>query len=91
MSEIKRQLISRARSLGCKVSQDFNSHWIIECSTNKEELILKEEEMNKWLWISNKTPQAFLKTNETLEILKKLTKNKYFNPIKILKSINIAG
>ena len=91
MNTIKRQLISRAISLGCKVNRDFNSHWTIEYSTNKEKLILKEEEINRWLWISNKIPQTFLKTNETLEILKKLAKNNYFNPIKILKSINISG
>ncbi len=88
---LKQKLINKAKLLGCSVYQNPNKQWIIKFSTNREELILKEQELDKWLWISKQIPQASLKTKETLEILDKLAQSNYFNRTETSKLTNIAG
>ncbi len=66
-------LLNEAKSMGCNIYQDStkNYQWKIEIPRGKGRLLLEERELGKWLVISNKTPQAWLKTNETLEFLQK--------------------
>ena len=87
---MKQKLINKAKLLGCSVYQNPNNQWTIKFSPKRKELILKEQEIDKWLWISEKIPQTSLTTRETLDILDKLEKNSYFNQAEISKLTNIA-
>ena len=67
-------LIHEADLLGYNVYQDSTNHyqWTIEIPINKGKLLLQEQTLGKWALISNKIPQVWLKTKETLEFLKRL-------------------
>ena len=66
-------LLNEAELTGCNIYQDSTNHyqWKIEIPTSKGKLLLEEKELGRWLVISNKTPQLWLKTQETLDFLQR--------------------
>ena len=68
-------LLNEAELIGCNIYQDSTNHyqWKIEIPITKGKLLLEEQELGRWLLISNKIPQVWLKTEETLNFLRKLS------------------
>jgi len=71
-------LLNEAKLLGFKIYQDSNNHyqWTIEIRSNETKLILQEQYLEEWLLISDKIPQIWLKTEETLRFLRILNRQK---------------
>ena len=70
------KLVSTAKSLGWNVHKNPNGNHTIEIPIKNKELLLKEQEPNKWLLVSNQIPQAILKTKEASKLIKEIKKRK---------------
>ena len=71
---MRQKLINQARSLECSIHIDPIGYYLIKILNQNRELLLREQESNKWLLVSNQVPQAILKTKEVSEFLNQLSK-----------------
>ncbi len=71
-NKMEEQAVSLAKSLGWNVYQNSNGNQIIEIPGENRKILLKEEQSNEWLLISNQIPQAILKPVEASEFIKKI-------------------
>ncbi len=46
--------------------------WTLERSIEERKILLQEKESNKWLLISNQTPQLFLTTQKAMQFLEQV-------------------
>ena len=71
---MKLELAKKAVSMGWKVYKDSVGKCVIELPIKDKEVVLKKQEPNKWLLISDKIPQAVLKTKEASKLIHEIIK-----------------
>ena len=71
---MKLELVEKAVSMGWKVYRDSVGKCVIELPIKDKEVILKKQEPNKWLLISDKIPQAVLETKEASKLIHEIIK-----------------
>ena len=71
---MKKQLLDRAKLLGCNVYQNSLGKWVIKGFIDKKLWILQEEKANAWLMTFDEitqTPLGIEKAVEALELFSK--------------------
>ena len=71
---IKMELKKKAMLAGWKVYEDSVGKITIEIPIKDREVLLKRQELNKWLLISDKIPQVVLKTKQASIFIQKTIK-----------------
>ncbi len=71
---MKLELARKARAMGWRVYRDSVGQCTIELPVKNREVLLQKQESNKWLLISERVPQAVLKTKEASRFVKELSK-----------------
>ncbi len=71
---MKLELARKARAMGWRVYGDSVGQCTIELPVKNKEVLLQKQESNKWLLISERVPQAVLKTKEASKLVKELSK-----------------
>ncbi len=71
---MKLELAKKARAMGWRVYGDPVGQCTIELPVKNREVLLQKQESNKWLLISERVPQAVLKTKEASRFVKQLSK-----------------
>ncbi len=71
---MKLELARKARAMGWRVYIDPVGQCTIELPVKNREVLLQKQESNKWLLISERVPQAVLKTKEASRFVKELSK-----------------
>ena len=66
------KLVNRAKLLGWRAYQSPKGMWTLERSIEERKILLQEKESNKWLLISNQTPQLFLTTQKAMQFLEQV-------------------
>ena len=68
---MKLELEKKARSMGWKVYKDPVGKTTIELPVKNREVVLKKQEPDEWLLISDKIPQVKLKTKQASIFIQK--------------------
>ena len=63
---IQEQLITKAILSNLSVAQESDGKWIIKTSIKDQEILLKEQNFNQWLLVSNESPIAKSQSNNIL-------------------------
>ena len=71
---MKLRLAEKAVSMGWKVYTDPIGKCTIELPIKSREVILKKQEPNRWLLVSDKIPQAILDTKEASKLIQEIIK-----------------
>ena len=71
---MKKQLLDRAKALGCNVYQNSLGKWIIKGFINKKLWSLQEEKANAWLMTFDEITQIPLEIEKAVEALELLIK-----------------
>ena len=71
---MKLKLAEKAVSMGWKVYRDSVGKCVIELPIKEKEVVLKKQEPNRWLLISDKIPQAVLETKEASKLIQEIVK-----------------
>ena len=75
---MKLKLAEKATSMGWRVYRDSIGKCIIELPIKSKEVILKKQQPNKWLLISDRIPQAVLETKEESEFIQEIVKRQKY-------------
>ena len=75
---MKLKLAEKAVSMGWRVYKDSVGKCVIELPIKDKEVVLKKQEPNKWMLISNKIPQALLETKEASKLIQEIIKRQEY-------------
>ena len=75
---MKLKLAEKTMSMGWKVYRDSVGKCTIELPIKNKEVVLKKQEPNKWMLISDKIPQALLETKEASKLIQEIIKRQEY-------------
>ena len=75
---MKKDLLSKAKLLGCDTYQDFSNKWVIKNFRSNETWSIREKEAGEWIVTSGEIPISVLKTERIIEFLDLFAKKRKF-------------
>ena len=76
---MNKNLLSKAKLLGCDTYQDFSNKWVIKSFRNNETWSIREKESGEWIITSGEIPISILKTERIIEFLDLFDKKQKFS------------